>query len=294
MHVPLPTSARSGEALRMGSRFRQDGLALASLVLIVTFVLAAMLAPVLAPYPEQGRGRPNLSERLQPPSTAHLLGTDDVGRDLLSRLLFGARPSLATGFVVVALAVLIGLPLGAIAGFLGGWVDEAIMRLTDVFMSFPALLLAVAISMALGPSLLNAMVAISLTWWPLYARLVRAQAVSVKQETFIEASRAIGMSEGRIIVEHVLPHITTPVLIQATADVGAAILMGAALSFIGLGVQPPDPDWGNMLAVARVYFREAAWFALFPGLAILLVAAAFNLVGDAARDSLDPRSRRSR
>lgn len=291
MHVPLPTSARSRRVPRMGSRFRQDGLALASLVLIFASVLAAILAPALAPYPEQGRGRPNLSERLQPPSTAHLLGTDDVGRDLLSRLLFGARPSLATGFTVVALAVLIGLPLGAMAGFLGGWVDEAIMRVTDVFMSFPALLLAVAISMALGPSLLNAMVAISLTWWPLYARLVRAQAASVKQETFVEASRAIGMSGGRIILEHILPHITTPVLVQATADVGAAILMGAALSFVGLGVQPPDPDWGNMLAVARVYFREAAWFPLFPGLAILLVAAAFNLVGDAARDSLDPHSR---
>jgi len=275
----------------MWSSLRRDGLALVSLSLVVASVLVAILAPVLAPYPEQGKGQPNLSERLQAPSYLHPLGTDDVGRDLLSRLLFGARPSLATGFMVVALALLIGLPLGAIAGFLGGWIDELIMRLTDVFMSFPALLLAVAISMALGPSLRNAMLAIALTWWPLYARLARAQAVSVKQETFIEASRAIGMSEGRILLEHVLPHIATPVLIQATADVGAAILMGAALSFIGLGVQPPDPDWGNMLAVARVYFREAAWFALFPGLAILLVAAAFNLVGDAARDSLDPRSR---
>jgi peptide/nickel transport system permease protein len=273
---------------------RRDALAVASLLLITTFVLAAILAPVLAPYPEQGRGRPNLSERLRAPSGSHLLGTDDVGRDLLSRMLFGARPSLGTGVVVVALAVLVGLPLGAVAGFLGGWIDEAIMRLTDVFMAFPALLLAVAISMALGPSLLNAMVAIALTWWPLYARLARAQAVAVKQETFVEASRAIGMADGRIILEHVLPHITTPVLVQATADLGAAILMGASLSFIGLGVQPPDPDWGNMLAVARVYFREAAWFALFPGLAILVVAAACNLVGDAARDSLDPRSRRSR
>ena len=291
MHPVLARSSRFGESGRMWSSLRRDGLALVSLSLVVASVLVAILAPVLAPYPEQGKGQPNLSERLQAPSYLHPLGTDDVGRDLLSRLLFGARPSLATGFMVVALALLIGLPLGAIAGFLGGWIDELIMRLTDVFMSFPALLLAVAISMALGPSLRNAMLAIALTWWPLYARLARAQAVSVKQETFIEASRAIGMSEGRILLEHVLPHIATPVLIQATADVGAAILMGAALSFIGLGVQPPDPDWGNMLAVARVYFREAAWFALFPGLAILLVAAAFNLVGDAARDSLDPRSR---
>jgi peptide/nickel transport system permease protein len=294
MNLQLAPPSQSGAARLTRGGLRRDGLALASLALIVVFVVAAVLAPFLAPYPDQGRGQPNLSEMLQAPSSTHLLGTDDLGRDLLSRLLFGARPSLSTGFIVVALAVLLGLPLGAVAGFMGGWVDQIIMRATDIFMSFPSLLLAIVISVALGPSLPNSMVAIGLTWWPLYTRLARAQAVSVKQATFIEASRAIGMANRHIILEHVLPHVTTPVLIQATADVGGAILMGAALSFVGLGVQPPDADWGNMLAVARVYFREAAWFAVSPGLAILLVAASFNLVGDAARDSLDPRSLGSR
>jgi peptide/nickel transport system permease protein len=277
----------------MWAAFRRDRLALASLVLVTLFVLAAIFAPVLTPYPDQGRGMPNLEEKLQPPSWSHPLGTDDLGRDLFARLLFGSRPSLGTGFLVVGLAIFIGLPLGAIAGFFGGWVDQVIMRVTDVFLSFPALLLAIAISAALGPSFVNAMIAISLSWWPWYTRLARAQTVSLKESGFIEASRAIGVRDRTIIFEHVLPNVTTPALVQATMDLGSAILMGAALSFIGLGVQPPRPDWGNMLTVARIYFSEAPWFAIYPGLAILLIAVAFNLLGDGVRDALDPRSRRS-
>lgn len=285
--------ARFQEYLLMWAAFRRDRLALASLVLVTLFVLAATLAPVLTPYPDQGRGMPNLEERLQPPSGSHPLGTDDLGRDLLARLLFGARPSLGTGFLVVGLAIFIGLPLGAIAGFFGGWVDQVIMRATDVFLSFPTLLLAIAISVALGPSFVNAMIAISLSWWPWYTRLARAQTVSLRESSFIEASRAIGVRDRTIIFEHVLPNVTTPALVQATMDLGSAILMGAALSFLGLGVQPPRPDWGNMLTVARIYFREAPWFAIYPGLAILIVAVAFNLLGDGVRDALDPHSRRS-
>ena len=285
---------RFQELQLMWSAFRRDHLALASLALITLFVLAAILAPVLTPYPDQGRGRPNLEERLAAPSQAHPLGTDDLGRDLLARLLFGARPSLGTGLLVVGLALFIGLPLGAIAGYFGGWVDQVIMRVTDVFLSFPALLLAIAFSAALGPSFVNAMIAISLSWWPWYARLARAQAVSLKESSFIEASRAIGVRDRTIILEHVLPNLTTPALVQATMDLGSAILMGAALSFIGLGVQPPTADWGNMLTVARLYFREAPWFVIYPGLAILLIAVALNLLGDGVRDALDPRSRRSR
>jgi peptide/nickel transport system permease protein len=272
---------------------RRDRLALISLFVILVFVLAAIFAPWLAPYPDQGMGKANLSEKLAPPSSVHLLGTDDLGRDLLSRMLLGSRPSLSIGLFVVGLAMLIGTPLGAIAGYFGGWIDQAIMRITDIFLSFPALLLAIAISAALGASFFNAMLSITLTWWPWYTRLARAQAVSLKEQTFLEASRAIGVPSLTIIRRHIIPNVLTPALVQATMDIGSAILMGAALSFVGLGVQLPKPDWGNMLNVARLYFTEGPWFAIFPGLAILLIAMCFNLLGDGVRDVLDPQSRRT-
>ncbi|HJX39710.1 MAG TPA: ABC transporter permease, partial [Anaerolineae bacterium] len=249
--------------------------------------------PWLAPYPDQGMGKANLGEKLDPPSSAHPLGTDDLGRDLLSRILLGSRPSLSIGLFVVGLAMLIGTPLGAIAGYFGGWIDQAIMRITDIFLSFPALLLAITISAALGASFFNAMLSISLTWWPWYTRLARAQAVSLKEQTFVEASRALGVPGFTIIRRHIIPNVLTPALVQATMDVGSAILMGAALSFVGLGVQLPKPDWGNMLNVARLYFNDGPWFAIFPGLAILLIAMCFNLLGDGVRDVLDPQSRRT-
>ena len=276
----------------MWRAFRRDRLAVLSLVIIVAIVLASVLAPWLAPYPRQGWGASNLEEKLEPPSRAHPLGTDDIGRDILSRMLYGSRPSLSIGFLVVGIAIAIGLPLGAIAGFFGGRVDQIIMRITDVFLSFPALLLAIAISAALGPGLRNAMIAIGLTWWPWYTRLARAQTVSLREQPFIEAARAIGVRNMTIVRQHVLPNVLTPCLVQATMDVGSAILMGTALSFIGLGVQLPHADWGNMLTVARIYFTEAPWFAIFPGLAIIVVAMAFNLLGDGARDVFDPRTRR--
>jgi peptide/nickel transport system permease protein len=285
--------ARFQEYRLMWAAFRRDRFALISLVIIVLFILGAIFAPLLTPYPEQGRGMPNLKDKLQPPSRDHPLGTDDLGRDLLARMLFGARPSLSIGFMVVGLAMLIGLPLGAISGFFGGWVDQTIMRITDIFLAFPSLLLAIAISAALGPSFVNAMIAIALSWWPWYTRLARAQTISLKESDFIEASRAIGVKNSVIIGSHVLPNVMTPALVQASMDLGSAILMGAALSFIGLGVQPPKADWGNMLTVARIYFAEAPWFAFFPGLAILLIAVSFNLLGDGLRDTLDPRTRRS-
>ncbi len=276
----------------MWRAFRRDRLALISILIILLFVGGAILAPLLTPNAAQGQGEPNLSERLQPPSRSHPLGTDDMGRDLLARILFGSRPSLSTGFLVVVIAMAIGTPLGAIAGYFGGWIDQLIMRITDVFLSFPALLLAIAIASALGPSFVNAMIAIALTWWPWYTRLARAQAVSLREQTFIEASRAIGVGNLTIVREHILPNVLGPALVQATMDIGSAILMGAALSFVGLGVQLPRPDWGNMLTVARVYFSDGPWFAVFPGLSILLVALSFNLVGDGVRDVFDPRSRR--
>ena len=284
--------ARFREYGLMWRAFRRDRLAVLSLVVIVVFMLAAVFAISLAPYPDQARGKADVMDKFQAPSSEHLLGTDELGRDVLSRLLLGSRSSLGIGFLVVAIAMSIGTPLGAVAGYFGGWLDQAIMRITDVFLSFPALLLAIAISSALGPSLVNAMIAIALTWWPWYTRLARAQAVALKERSFIEAARCVGASGPTIVREHVLPNVLTPALVQATMDIGGAILMGAALSFVGLGVQPPRPDWGNMLTTARMYFVEAPWFAISPGVAILIVSICFNLLGDGVRDVFDPRSRR--
>jgi peptide/nickel transport system permease protein len=231
--------------------------------------------------------------KFQPPNRAHLLGTDYLGRDVLSRILYGGRTSLSIGLLVVAVASLIGVPLGAIAGYYGGWIDDLLMRITDVFLAFPPLLLAIAIAAALGASFTNAMIAIAVTWWPWYARLVRAQTLSVRERHFVEAARSIGVSNLSIISRHVLPNVLAPVLVQATMDIGSAILTGAAISFIGLGVQPPTPDWGNMISIGRIYFIERPWFAGSAGAAIFLVTLAFNLLGDAFRDVADPRTRRT-
>jgi peptide/nickel transport system permease protein len=272
--------------------FRRDPLAVASLVVVLAFILGAIFAPLLTPYPEQGRGDPNILEKFQPPSRTHLLGTDYLGRDVLARILYGGRVSLSMGLLVVVLAVLIGTPLGALAGYYGGRWDNLIMRITDMFLAFPPLLLAMAIAAALGPSFTNAMIAIALTWWPWYTRLVRAQVLSLRERHFIEAARSIGVTNFTIIRRHVLPNIFTPVLVQGTMDLGSAILTGAAISFIGLGVQAPTAEWGSMISQGRIYFIERPWFAGAAGMAIFLVTLAFNLLGDALRDAADPRTRR--
>jgi len=276
----------------MARAFRRDPLAVLSLLIILAFVFGAIFAPYLTPYPEEGRGEPNIANKFLPPGPGHPLGTDYLGRDLLARILFGGRSSLSIGFLVVIIAVAIGTPLGAIAGYFGGWVDETIMRITDMFLAFPPLLLAIAIAAALGPSFTNAMIAIAFTWWPWYTRLVRAQTVSLRERSFIEAARGMGVSNATIIRRHILPNIMTPVLVQATMDIGSAILTGAAMSFIGLGAQPPTPDWGKMVSTGRIYFMNQPWFATYPGLAIFLVTLAFNLLGDTVRDVADPRTRR--
>jgi peptide/nickel transport system permease protein len=294
---PEPTTtqraARFREAGFMWNAFRRDWLAVASLVVIVAFVVGAIFAPWLAPYPEQGLGAPNIREKFEPPSRDHLLGTDYLGRDVLSRILYGGRSSLSIGFLVVFVAAFIGIPLGAIAGYYGGWIDDALMRVTDIFLAFPPLLLAIAIAAALGPSFTNAMIAIAITWWPWYARLVRAQTVSLRERHFVEASRSIGVSDANIIRRHIFPLVLTPVLVQATMDIGSAILVGAAISFIGLGVRPPTADWGKMISTGRIYFLERPWYAGSAGMAIFLVTLAFNLLGDAVRDVVDPRTRRA-
>lgn len=291
--VTSERAARFRELDLMLQAFRRDPLAVVSLVLILLFVLGAILAPMLTPYPAQGRGDPNILEKFQAPSRDHPLGTDYLGRDVWARILFGGRSSLSIGFLVVIIAGAIGVPLGAIAGYYGGRIDDLIMRITDMFLAFPPLLLAIAIAAALGASFINTMIAIAFTWWPWYARLVRAQTLSLREQYFIEAARSIGVSDINIIVQHVLPNVMTPVLVQATMDIGSAILTGAAISFIGLGVQPPTPDWGKMISTGRIYFIERPWFAGSAGAAIFLVTLAFNLLGDAVRDVADPRTRRA-
>lgn len=272
--------------------FRRDRIALISLAFIVLLTLAAVLAPNLTPYAAEGLGDPNLENKFLAPSLEHPFGTDSLGRDMLARILFGARTSLTIGILVVVIAVGIGAPLGALAGYFGGWVDEVIMRITDVFLAFPPLLLAIAIASALGPNFINGILAIALTWWPWYTRLVRAQTLSLRERAFIEAAHGIGVNDLMIIRRHILPNVLTPVLVQGTLDLGTAILTAAGLSFIGLGTQPPVADWGVMINIGRLFVLGGRWWiATFSGLAIFLTALAFNLLGDGVRDAADPRTR---
>ena len=268
--------------------WRRSPLTLVGLVLIAILALIALSAPLIAPTNPL---KQTLSARLKPPSAAHWLGTDQLGRDVLSRMIYGARISLLIGIVVVGLAASIGTFVGLVAGYAGGWLDEGLMRLTDVFFAFPALILAMAISGALGPSLTNAMIAIAVVSWPIYARLVRAQVLTLREREFVEASRSLGASAERIVRQHILPNTIAPLLVQASFDMGGAILSAAGLSFIGFGAQPPTAEWGVMISEGRNYIATHAWLSLFPGLAILFTVAAFNLVGDGLRDALDPHLR---
>lgn len=270
----------------------RDPLAFFSLLVIALLVILALFGPWIAPYPEQGRGRTNVPERFEPPSAKYWLGADQLGRDVLSRIIIGSSIALQVPMVVVILAVAVGAPLGALAGYMGGWVDNLIMRLTDLFLAFPSLLLAVAIVAALGPSLTNAMLAITISWWPWYTRLVRGVTLSLRERYFVEAARSIGMSDGTIILRHILPNCVTPILVQATVDFGTVILAEGSLAFIGLGTQPPAPDWGLMVSQGRSYILDQWWISTFPGLAIFISVLAFNLLGDTLRDILDPRQYR--
>ncbi|MEM2950514.1 MAG: ABC transporter permease [Nitrososphaeria archaeon] len=272
----------------------KDKLALISLAIIIFFIIVAVFAPYLAPYPEEGEGKPIPENRFLPPSLEHPLGTDYLGRDILSRIIYGSRISLSVGIFVVLCAIFIGTPIGLIAGYYGGKVDELLMRTTDIFLSFPPLLFAIALVASLGPSLFNAMLSLAITWWPWYTRLARAQAVSLREQPFILASKAMGVSNIKIVFKHVLPNSLTPIIVQGTMDMSSAILAEAGLSFIGLGAQAPSPEWGLMVSTGRIYLLNYWWFPIFPGLAIFLIALAFNLFGDCLRDILDPKTRRLR
>jgi peptide/nickel transport system permease protein len=259
-----------------------------ALTIIATFAVCAILAPILAPYDPLAQ---TLGSRLEPPSAEHWLGTDQLGRDIASRLLYGARISLVIGVVVVALAGLFGTFVGLVAGYAGGLADEALMRLTEVFLAFPPLILAMAIAGALGPSLTNAIIAIAAVTWAVYARLARGQVLSLRRREYVEAARSIGASRTRVLARHLLPNAIAPLLIQASFDMGAAIIAAAGLSFIGFGAQPPTPEWGVMISEGRNFISTQPWLSLFPGLAIMLAVGAFNVLGDGLRDVLDPRLR---
>ena len=264
------------------------------LAIVIFLVLVAAIGPFLVPYPKDAAGAVHIADKLLPPSTEHWMGTDQVGRDIFSRLVVGARISLLAGVTVIVLAVVIGTVLGALAGFFGGWADTLIMRITDVFLTVPDLILAMAFAAALGPGLMNVMIAVSLVWWPGYCRLVRANVISLRGEQYAEAAESLGSSKIRILYRHILPNALPTILVKASMDVGFAVLTTAALGFIGLGTQPPTPDWGQMVSEGRKYLRDAWWYSTFPGLAILLTVLATNLLGDGIRDVLDPRSRNRR
>ncbi len=281
-------SARGIEGKKPLKFFRRDPLAGIAVLIILAVFIGAVFAPVLAPYPDQGAGTPDITNKFKPPGREFLLGTDNLGRDILSRILYGARISISMGVLIVSIGLIIGLPLGAIAGYFGGWTDEVIMRLTDVFLAFPPLLLAIAVSLSLGRSFTSNIIAISITWWPWYTRMARPLALSIRERQYIAAARSMGINNWVIIVRHVIPNIAGPVLVEATTEIGLAILTAAGLSFIGLGMPPPTADWGEMVSTGRLYIFQQWWYATFPGLAILLTALAFNLLGDSVHEHTNP------
>lgn len=261
----------------------------AGVVLLVLIGLVAVLAPWLAPHPEDAGTATHPFQVLRPPSHSHPFGTDLVGRDLLTRVMYGARLSLRIVIEVLLLAGLIGIPLGLVAAYAGGAVDQVIMRITDVFLAFPALLLSLAISFVLTPSVGNMTIAIAVTWWPWYTRLVRGEAASVITRPYVESAQTLGVSHTRVLFRHVLPNSMTPVIVQMSLDAGGILLTAASISFLGLGAQDPTPEWGLMVSQGAQYFSTQWWFVTFAGLAILLTAIAFNLIGDGVRELLDPR-----
>ena len=273
-------------------RFRQSTLSIVGLAIIIFLVLVAITGPYWVPYPEDAVGALHMEERLQPPSRAHLFGTDEVGRDIFTRVVLGTQISLKVGAMILVVAISIGVTLGGIAGYFGGAVNEIIMRLTDIMLTVPGIFLALAITAALGPGVTNAMMALSIMWWPGYCRLVQAQVLSAREEDYVQAALSIGASRARIIFRHILPNIISAIIVKASMDIGFAILNLAALGFIGVGAQPPVPEWGAMVSYGRRYLPNWWWYSTFPGLAMFLTVFGFNMFGDGLRDVFDPRARR--
>ncbi|MZQ80875.1 ABC transporter permease subunit [Paenibacillus sp. 5J-6] len=279
-------SARPGKWRTFYLKLRKNKLAMLGGYVILFYFLVAIFAPLLAPYDPY---HIDLVNKLKPPSAAHWMGTDDKGRDMLSRLIVGTRLSLSVGFVAVFIGAFFGIVLGLFAGYYGKWVDTIIMRIVDVLLAFPGILLALAIVSALGPSLINVMIAIGVFSIPMFARIVRGSTLSVKKLEYIDAIRSLGASDLRIIFVHIFPNILSPIIVQATLRLATAILSAAGLSFLGLGAQPPLPEWGAMLSNGRDFLFTVPYLALFPGLAISTLVIGFNVFGDGLRDALDPR-----
>ncbi|GAB4458064.1 MAG: ABC transporter permease [Anaerolineae bacterium] len=272
--------------LDAGRRLIRQPLSILAGVIVIILIFTAIFGPMLAPYDPNNI---DMANRFAPPSLNHPMGTDDFGRDILSRIMVGARVSLQVGLIAVGLAATVGTSLGLLAGYTGRLTDEIIMRIMDILFAFPAILLAIAIMAALGKGITNAMIAIGIVYVPIFARIARSSVLSVREEEFVDAARAIGSTDGRIMTRHIFPNILSPLIVETTLSLSFAILAEAALSFFGLGTQPPDPSWGRMLSEGRAYFQQSAWLAIWPGLAIMLTVLGFNLLGDGLRDALDPR-----
>jgi peptide/nickel transport system permease protein len=290
--LPAPTLAapkpRAGPWRRAGRRLLRRKAAMVGLAVVLFFIALALFAPWIAPHDPVATSWGAIRKA---PSATYWFGTDELGRDVLSRVVWGTQASLLAGVVSVGISLLLGVPIGLAAGFLGGWVDALISRITDAFLACPFLILAIALAAFLGPSLSNAMIAIGISATPIFVRLTRGQVLSVKVEDYVEAARAVGNPPWRIALRHVLPNVTAPLIVQSTLAIAAAVIAEASLSFLGLGQQPPAPSWGSMLNTAKNYMDNAPWMAIWPGLSIFLLVLAFNLFGDVLRDALDPRQR---
>ncbi len=273
-------------------RFTKDKAAFLGLSLLSVLLLAALFAPLLAPFPNDVFDF-HIGNRLQPPSATALFGTDRMGSDIFSRMLFGARITLMLAGIAIGSALVIGVPIGLVAGYYQNWISDALMRIAEIFLAVPQIVLAIAIAQTLGPSIENVILALSLTYWPFWARLVYAETRSMRNEVFVESAVALGASPWRVIVLHILPNIASPIIVRTSIGMGATILTAATLGFLGLGAPPPTPEWGRMIAESREFLPEAWWYALAPGIAIFLTVLGFNLFGDGLRDILDPRTRRS-
>lgn len=281
-------SNKKGQLHDVWDRLKKNRLAMIGLIVLILIVLVAIFADFIAPFPYDLQ---NYSDAKLFPSKKYIFGTDNFGRDIFSRVVYGTRISLKIGFISLSIGAFIGSLLGSISGYFGGWIDSVIMRLTDVLMSIPKVVLAIAISSMLGPGLVTSMVAVGISSIPNFSRVVRASTLSVKEQEYIEAARALGVNHFGIIFRHIFPNILAPIIVQATLGVGTSIILAASLSFLGLGVEPPTPEWGAMLSAARTFMRDEWYMVLFPGLAIMITVLSLNLLGDGLRDALDPKLR---
>jgi peptide/nickel transport system permease protein len=269
----------------------QNRLSLVGLCFIVFLVLVAITGRWWVPYPQDATGAIHASDRFLSPRAGHLFGTDELGRDVFSRVVLATQTALLSGIIILVVAISLGVTLGSIAGYFGGWAGEVIMRFTDMMLAIPGIFLALAITAALGPGIIHAIMALSVTWWPGYARLVEGQVKAAREQDYVEACRSIGAKPGRIIFSHIIPNMISSVIVKASMDFGFAILSLAALGFIGVGAKPPTPEWGDMISSGRQYLPQYWWYSTFPGLAMFIAVFGFNMLGDGLRDVFDPKSR---